>query len=319
MPNIHELTFQPGFIANQEFFDYAIMQESAKNWLFISKYRFGTGSFYGYHTNIQLNNLQFGYADHHEGLMFEGLSPKDCLTIGIFQKSPAKACVNTLKMEQGDIVIIDDSKPYNFVSSHRTLLVIISISKSLVATNIPWLLSATEKKFTDKDNILSETIESEWRRVTEEPNLFDDPHELEMMEEKIVKAIKHVFAGQTGTGCHLTKGEKIAFEVRSFLLNSLEKKMTIQSIAEQFKVSDKTLETSFKSLFGITPKHFMNLLKLNKAHEELQLADAQTINVSDIAKKWGFTNFGRFAKEYKALFGVLPSETLNLTQTSLQI
>lgn len=41
-------------------------------------------------------------------------------------------------------------------------------------------------------------------------------------------------------------------------------------------------------------------------------ANAQTITVSDIAKKWGFTHLGRFAKEYKALFGVLPSETLNL-------
>jgi len=108
---------------------------------------------------------------------------------------------------------------------------------------------------------------------------------------------------------------KTALEVRSFLLNSLEETMSIQSIVEQFRTSDKTLENSFKSLFGITPKHFMNLLKLNKAHEDLHHADALTTNVSDIAIKWGFSHFGRFAKEYKALFEVLPSETLNLTQT----
>ncbi len=125
-----------------------------------------------------------------------------------------------------------------------------------------------------------------------------------------MKAIKDTFAGQTGESYPLTKGEKTAFEVKSFLLNSLEKKMTIQSITEQFKVSDKTLQSSFKSLFGITPKQFINLLKLNHAHEDLQLADKQTAKVSDIAIKWGFTHFGRFAKDYKALFGVLPSETL---------
>lgn len=88
--------------------------------------------------------------------------------------------------------------------------------------------------------------------------------------------------------------------------------MTIQSITEQFRISDKTLETSFKSLFGITPKRFIDLLKLNHSHEDLQLADVQTANVSDIATKWGFSNFGRFSKGYRALFGVFPSETLSL-------
>ena len=310
MPETHELTFQPGLIVNQEFFDYAAMQESAKNWLYLSKYRFGTGPFYGCHDAVQLNHLQFGHANRHEGMMFEGVSPKDCLTIGILQKSTGCVYVNRLKVESGDVVILDDSKPYDFVSSHRTQIAIVSISKSLVATEIPWILCAADKKFKDNDHILSNTIESEWRRVIEEPNLFDNTHEIKVMEKKIVKAIKYAFAGQTGESCHLTEGEKTALEVRSFLLNNLDEMMTIQSITEQFKISDKTLETSFKSLFGITPKRFKYLLRLNRAHEDLQIADAQTTNVSDIATKWGFSHFGRFAKDYKALFGVLPSETL---------
>ncbi len=310
MIETHELTFQPGLIINQEFFDYAAMQESAKNWLYLSKYRFGTGPFYGCHDSVQLNHLQFGHANRHEGMMFEGVSPKDCLTIGILQKSTGCVCVNRLKMESGDVIIIDDSKPYDFVSSHRTQIAIVSISKSLVATEIPWILCAADKKFKDNDHILSDTIESEWKRVLEEPDLFADINEIEIMEKKIVKAIKYAFAGQTGESCHLTEGEKTALEVRTFLLNNLDEMMTIQSITEKFKISDKTLETSFKSLFGITPKRFKYLLRLNRAHEDLQIADAQTTNVSDIATKWGFSHFGRFAKDYKALFGVLPSETL---------
>jgi len=310
MQETHELTFQAGLIVNQEFFDYPAMKESAKNWLYTSKYRFGTGDFYGCHDGVQLNNLQFGHGERHEGMMLEGLSPKNCLSIVIFQKNTGCVCVNNLKMELGEVLIIDDSKPYYFVSSHHTVLAVVSIRKSLVATEIPWILSATDKKFKDRNTILSDTIENEWKRVLEEPNLFDDIHEIEIMEKKIVKAVKDALVGQTGEGCHLTEGEKTAFEVRSFLLNSLEETMTIQSIAEQFRVSDKTLESSFKSLFGITPKQFICLLKLNHAHQDLQLTYKETTNVSDIAIKWGFSHFGRFSKEYKALFGELPSETL---------
>jgi len=313
----HESVFQPGLIVNQEFFDYPAMQESAKNWLFLSRYRFGTGTFYGRHDGVQLNSLQFGHAVRDEGMMFSGLSPNDCLSIVILQKSDGCVCFNDLKMETGDIIIIDDSQPYDFSSSHPTILGVISIAKTLIATEIPWILDTTDKIFKYKNNILSDTVENEWRRVLEELNLFNNTDEIRETEGRIIKAIKCSFEGQTGETCHLTEGEKVALEVRSFLLNSLEETMSIGSIVKQFKTSEKTLENSFRSLFGITPKRFMSLLKLNKAHEDLQHADALTTNVSDIATKWGFSHFGRFAKEYQALFGVLPSETLTLTQTSL--
>ena len=93
--------------------------------------------------------------------------------------------------------------------------------------------------------------------------------------------------------------------------------MTIQDITEKFNITEKTLQNSFKSLFGITPKRFMNLLKLNRAHEDLIHSDGQITNVSEISIKWGFTHFGRFSRDYKSLFNVLPSETLNLTARQL--
>lgn len=310
MSEISETIFKPGLIVNQEFFDYPAMQESAKNWLYTSKFRLGTGKFYGRHDGIQLNNLQFGHADRAEGVMIEGLSPKDCLTIAVLQKSSGYVCVNGMKMQEGDIVIVDDSKTYDFTSSHQTVLGIVSIYKSIIQQVVPHLFSVTNRLFQDKDNMLSETIESQWKRVREEPELFQNSHEIRKMEEKIVNAIKDCLSKQTGVIPPLTEGEKTALEVRKFLLDSLKDSITIQSIVEDFNISDKTLQNSFKSLFGITPKHFMILLKLNCAHEDLQHSDAYTTNVSNIAIKWGFSHFGRFAKDYKSLFGVLPSETL---------
>ena len=221
MTKAHELIFQPGLIVNQEFFDYPAMQESAKNWLFFTKYRFGTGEFYGCHDGVQLNNLQFGHADRHEGMMYEGISPKDCITIVILKKSSGRVYVNQHKLESENVIIIDDFKPYDFVSSHRAVLVIVSISKSLLEREMPSIFSATDKKFKDKNHILSDTIESEWSRILDEPNLCADANEIGVMEKKIVKAIKASLSGQTGEKCHLTEGEKTAIEVKCFLLNSV--------------------------------------------------------------------------------------------------
>jgi AraC family ethanolamine operon transcriptional activator len=310
MLEIPDTIFKPGLIVDQEFNDYPAMQESAKNWLYTSKYRFGRGKFYGRHDGLQLNHLQFGHADRHEGAMTQGMSPKDCLTIGILQKNDGIVCVNGLKMQQGDIILIDDSKPYDFSSNDKSIFAIISIYKSIIQKEIPHILSATDKLFHDKNAVLSETIENEWKRVRETPEVFANSDEIKMTEEKIINAIKYSLSGQTGEEVQLTEGEKTALEVRKFLLNSLEETITIQSIVEQFNTSDKTLQNSFKSLFGFTPKQFITLLKLNHAHEDLKHCDTNTTKVSDIAIKWGFSHFGRFAKEYKSLFGVLPSDMM---------
>ena len=265
---------------------------------------------------MQLSGLQFSHAEYNEGMMLTGFSPKDCLTIGLLKNSAGTVVMNRVKLNPGDVVMYDDSQPYDFISSHSTLLTIVSIHKTLIEKEIPWLIDAADKKFEDKNSIFADIIEREWQHVMDDPSFSSNNKQLEAKQKRIVTAMQDAFEGQSGEVAQLTKGEQTALEVKSFLHDSIDEKVGIQSITEQFEVSDKTLETSFKSLFGLTPKQFITILKLNKAHEDLQLANAQTTNVSNIATKWGFSNFGRFAKDYKALFGVLPSETLTIVPTA---
>ena len=286
------------------------MQESAKNWLFLSKYRFGTGNFYGRHDGIQLHDMQFGHAFRNEGVMFEGVSPKNCFTIALVQQSDGKLCINGIKMKAGDIIIIDDIKPYIFSSSHQTLLAIISIKKSLLMKNVPLISYMIEKKFHDTNNGLSKVIEKEWASVVNNPQIYTSEHKLKTVQQRILEALNTTFTGQVGESSSLTKGEKIVLDVKSFLLDSLDEDMTIDSLLKEFDISYKTLENNFKSLLGMTPKRFLTLLKLNHVHNDLLNAKS-TIYVTDIAAKWGFTHFGRFSKSYKALFNELPSETLS--------
>jgi len=149
------------------------------------------------------------------------------------------------------------------------------------------------------------------------PELYQSNDKRKALEQMIVDTIKNALEKQIGEVPHLTKGEQTALEVKSFLLDSLVENITIESLIKQFEISYKTLENSFKSLFGIKPKHFLVLLKLNHAHEDLLLCQLETTNISDIAIKWEFSHFGRFSQKYKALFCVLPSETLNRTLTQL--
>ena len=44
---------------------------------------------------------------------------------------------------------------------------------------------------------------------------------------------------------------------------------------------------------------------------DLTQADPRSNSVTETALEWGFSHLGRFSAEYRALFGELPSETLN--------
>jgi AraC family ethanolamine operon transcriptional activator len=51
-------------------------------------------------------------------------------------------------------------------------------------------------------------------------------------------------------------------------------------------------------------------MKLNALRRELQQSNGTGMRIGDIAMRWGFLHFGRFAEDYRRLFGERPSDTL---------
>lgn len=80
-------------------------------------------------------------------------------------------------------------------------------------------------------------------------------------------------------------------------------------ICRAIKVSERTLRNAFLDQFGRPPSAFIRLRRLNGARASLLAASSED-KVSDIATHWGFLQFGRFAYDYRALFGESPSATL---------
>ena len=74
--------------------------------------------------------------------------------------------------------------------------------------------------------------------------------------------------------------------------------------------SERTLEYAFREQVGSTPGRYLRLRRLNGVRRDLLHVEAPAERVTDVAMRWGFWELGRFASEYRALFGECPSETL---------
>lgn len=59
------------------------------------------------------------------------------------------------------------------------------------------------------------------------------------------------------------------------------------------------------------PMAYIKLHRLHGLRRELLAADPQTVSIAELALQWGFLNPGHFARDYRRLFGQLPSQTLH--------
>ena len=75
-------------------------------------------------------------------------------------------------------------------------------------------------------------------------------------------------------------------------------------------VSPRTLRTMFIDVFGVTPSRYLRLRRLHHLRTTLLLADPTLRTVVELCLQLQFTDAGRVARDYKALFDELPGQTL---------
>jgi transcriptional regulator GlxA family with amidase domain len=74
-------------------------------------------------------------------------------------------------------------------------------------------------------------------------------------------------------------------------------------------VSVRSLQEAFRSHLDTTPMAYLRAVRLRHIHADLR-ARGDGVSVTDVALRWGITHAGRFAQEYRRMFGQPPAQTL---------
>ncbi|MBA4021596.1 MAG: AraC family transcriptional regulator [Gordonia sp.] len=84
---------------------------------------------------------------------------------------------------------------------------------------------------------------------------------------------------------------------------------TATDMADAAGVSVRRLQEGFREYVGMSPREYLNDVRLARVNRELSDPGAG-MSVTDVAMKWGFTHTGRFAATYRRKYGESPSDTL---------
>jgi AraC family ethanolamine operon transcriptional activator len=300
----------PIFIS-QVFDNIDVMAYSSTNWKYDTVYKLMPDAFKGKNTVIILPSLQLSYAQRSGGILYSVVAPRGMISVGIVTRADGKACFGRTKLKKGDILFFDDKHAHSLVTSDVFEASIISIPRKSYRKLLQKISPHLGKVITDRENHFAKTMKQILERFESDPKILTDKNAQQEIETALISQLETLIEKETPHMPKLTKGEKIALEIRDRIYRKITKKVTITSLAAEFGVSEQTLQNAFKSLFGMTPNKFLRNLKLNHVRKALLHASAEKETIVHIANKWGFTHMGHFSRYFTDLFGENPSVTLH--------
>ena len=100
--------------------------------------------------------------------------------------------------------------------------------------------------------------------------------------------------------------QRIVAKVQHLLLENPEYPPSIPELCNQLHISRRALQNCFESMTGMAPLAYMRSLRLNEVRRALR-QDPSGRPISNVAYAWGFNHLSQFARDYRRMFGELPS------------
>lgn len=94
-------------------------------------------------------------------------------------------------------------------------------------------------------------------------------------------------------------------EAHGYMIKHLEEKITIDFLAEKYHLSPTNLKNGFRAVYGNSLYAYLKEYRIHKATEFLRNSEFE---IGYIAGLVGYDNASKFAKSFKAVMGINPSE-----------
>lgn len=128
------------------------------------------------------------------------------------------------------------------------------------------------------------------------------------MCDALLLRVRRASPAETAHHDTVASRQRVVREAREYMRVHAHEAIGVPELCAVLHVSRRTLQYAFQEVLGLSPVTYLRVLRLNAVRRDLRRGGARP--VADHAAQWGFWHLGRFATDYRALFGELPSETL---------
>ncbi len=274
-------------------------------------------------THADLPQIHIQIGREGGGNITEGQSRSDGYIIFLPLNHAKAYTLNGIALEQNSFAILEPGSEFclRCMTEHDWASVFIPTHKLAPGTNLVRPLSGSEKMsaWVTRPNLhlvnqfqsLVDTVITAASNYSE----FESSPAGRCVEEELLKVVSSVVwqrqggRPEPGGRPRLPRAEIIG-RSKELLEEHEGKVVLLEELAAASEVSERTLRTAFKEYFGVGPARYLQLRKLHQVYRALLAAESGAVILNDVLLRYGVWEGGRFASQYRRLFGELPSQTL---------
>lgn len=272
---------------------------------------------------VDLQQAQVGGA-----ATYAGDGTPDTLTIGIPMTDPKKIRIDGHVLENNSVVYLRRDQPFTFAAREATQWVGVTIALHGNGShpelfNAMQVMSSLEPGTRANSDVRHlDRLRKLVGRVTSSHSSggFTDPAASNAAEEEVLAAALQTIESSNATqDRHVGRPQVPRTRVIARTLGVIEaaqgKPLFIDDLCRATEVSERTLRNVFHEYFGVGPMRLLKVRQLLEIRRALLAGDAERDTVARIAARFGIWDFSLFARNYKALYGESPSESLRKPAT----
>jgi AraC family ethanolamine operon transcriptional activator len=291
-------------------------------------YQIEPGCLRGRHVRFGLPGGQFSYVETNIALRGGGSFPNRW-TLSVLLESTTQSLQHGVEVRAGSLVIHRPYAAHDGVYGRNCKFTCVTVNDDVMIKWLPKLHPRLQDAmrepcavFEPSDSARQKTIEyfaEAAAIIQQDPRIRDSLSAVAKFEEELVCHFLEVIEEQLPTPSVEAEQRASAMvrQIDRYVENSPRVSASVADLCSLCEVPRRTLNRAFHDTLGMGPATYLRRLRLNGVHRALRRKNGGSITVTDVALEFGFWHLGRFAEQYKELFGESPHETLHRAHTEI--
>lgn len=241
--------------------------------------------------------------------------PDDVIGVGIHTAGTARITTHgrTLPCAPGDVFVLDLSRPFTVTELDDFRVHLFGFPRGVLGlpdgrTDVLW--GVHPRTGDGVVALLAPLLETIAGTVTAYPSTV--AFRLAGTVADLLGTLSSELTASAGTGADATNDNAghvdMARRIRAFVNQNLgDRSLRPEMIAAHHHVSVRHLHKVFVHE-GTTLSRWIQQRRLEECRRELGRTGVALVSVSAVAKRWGFANSGHFSRQFRAVYGISPSD-----------
>lgn len=266
---------------------------------------------------VRVNRLVLQRVQVGGAATFAGDGTQGSVSLGIALADATAIRIDGHALSDNSFIVLRHDQPLTSSAAKLTRWIGVTLPVDVAGLTAQWAVLALSSPRAQAELRMLEHVRSLVSRICIDDETVNvvDPIAAVAAEEEVLSALsKLLWASTSAHDRHVGRPQlsrnRVIARCLELIHDSGSQPLFISDLCRVTQVSERTLRNIFQEYFGVGPMRLLKVRQLREVRSALLAADPLEQTVMRIAARFGIWDFSLFARNYRALYGEAPSQTL---------